>query len=166
MWLVAKLRKKEFSIFKQDLKNKIKSKLKFYQPKLLKDMNKRNKIFKKEIHLMGNYIFIYNEEFNNKNFINSLSTTRGLDYFLNKSELNQTQVINFINLCKNFEDQEGYLKPIFFKSLINFKAKFLTGPFVNQVFQVVEKKENFLKIILNDLELKLTDKAKYLYQPI
>ena len=155
MWLVAKLRKKEFSIFKQDLKNKIKSKLKFYQPKLLKDMNKRNKIFKKEIHLMGNYIFIY-----------SLSTTRGLDYFLNKSELNQTQVINFINLCKNFEDQEGYLKPIFFKSLINFKAKFLTGPFVNQVFQVVEKKENFLKIILNDLELKLTDKAKYLYQPI
>ena len=36
MWLVAKLRKKEFSIFKQDLKNKIKSKLKFYQLNCLK----------------------------------------------------------------------------------------------------------------------------------
>ena len=129
-------------------------------------MNKRNKIIKKEIHLMGNYIFIYNKEFSDKNFINSLQTTRGLDYFLSKSELNQTQVTNFINLCKNFEDQDGYLKPNFFKPLINFKGKFLTGPFVNQVFQVIEKKENFLKIILNDLELKLTDKAKYLYQPI
>ena len=56
-------------------------------------------------------------------------------------------MINFINLCKNFEDQEGYLKPVFFKSLINFKAKFLTGPFVNQVFQVVEKKKIFKNYI-------------------
>tara|TARA_B100000035_G_C20812877_1_gene470735 strand:- start:37 stop:537 length:501 start_codon:yes stop_codon:yes gene_type:complete len=166
MWLVAKLKKKEFSIFKQDLKNKIKSNLKFYQPKLFKEINKRNKIIKKEIHLMGNYIFIYNKDFKNKNFVNFLSTTRGLDYFLSKSEFNQSQLENFINLCKNFEDQKGYLKPNFFKPLINFKAKFLTGPFVNQVFQVIEKKENFLKIILNDLELKLTDKAKHLYQPI
>ena len=166
MWLVAKIKKKEFEIFKQDLNQKLKSNLKFYQPKFLKEIKKNNKTLQKEVPLINNYIFIYHPDFSKTELINFLSFTKVLDYFLKKSLFNQIQISNFIKSCKNFEDDKGYIKPNFFKSLINSKAKFLSGPFVNKVFQVIEKKENFIRIILNDLELKLTDKAKYLYQPI
>ena len=166
MWLVAKIKKKEFEIFKQNLNQKLKANLKFYQPKFLKIILKKNKITRKEVPIISNYIFIFHPDFSKIELVNFLSFTKGLDYFLKSSLFNQIQISDFIKSCKNFEDDRGYIKPNFFKSLVNYKAKFLTGPFANKVFQVIEKKENFIKIILNDLELKLTDKAKYLYQPI
>ena len=166
MWLVAKIKKKEFKIFKQNLNQKLKTDLKFYQPKFLKIISKKNKIIQKEVPLISNYIFINHPEFSKIELVNFLSFTKGLDYFLKTSLFNQIQILDFIKSCKNYEDENGYIKPNFFKCLVNYKAKFLTGPFANKVFQVIEKKENFIKIMLNDLNIKLTDKAKYLYQPI
>ena len=98
--------------------------------------------------------------------VNFLSSTKGLEYFLEKSILSQIQIQNFINSCKSFEDHQGYIKPNYFKNFLNLKARFLSGPFINQVFQVIEKKENYMKIIMNDLEIKFSDKTNYLYRPL
>lgn len=166
MWLVAKFKKNEFNLLKNSLKNKLSSSFIFYQPKILKEGLKNKKKYLKEIPLIGNYVFIFNKEFSKNNILNFLSSTKGLEYFLKKSNLNQTQIELFINTCKNFEDNQGYIKPNFFKKLINFEAKFLSGPFINQVFKIIEKRKNYIKILLNDIETKIYDETKYLYQPI
>ena len=57
------------------------------------------------------------------------------------------------------------LKINYFKNLLDLKARFLSGPFINQVFQVIEKR-NYMKIIMNDLEIKFSDKTNYLYRPL
>ena len=48
MWLVAKSKKKEFEIFKQNLNQKLKANLKFYQPKFLKIISKKIKLHEKK----------------------------------------------------------------------------------------------------------------------
>lgn len=166
MWLVAKFKKNELGTFKRNLKEKLKSNLIFYQPKFLKESSKRNKKIFKEIPLIGNYVFIFHRELSKSSLVNFLSSTKGLEYFLEKSILSQSQINNFINSCKNFEDCKGYIKPNYFKNLLDLKARFLSGPFINQVFQVIEKKENYMKIIMNDLEIKFSDKTNYLYRPL
>ena len=98
--------------------------------------------------------------------INFLSSTKGLEYFLEGSFLGQSQIDKFITLCKSFEDKKGHVQPSFFKKFLNYKARFLSGPFVDKVFEVIEKKENYIKIILNNFEIKLSDKSKYLYRPV
>ena len=166
MWLVAKFKKNELSIFKENLKIRLKSDLTFYQPKFLKETFKNNKKNVKEIPLIGNYIFVFNSNFSQKNVINFLSSTKGLEYFLDGSFLGQSQIDKFITLCKSFEDKKGHVQPNFFKNFLNYKARFLSGPFANKVFEVIEKKENYIKIILNNFEIKLSDKSKYLYRPV
>ena len=166
MWLVAKFKKNEFETFKRNLKEKLKTNLILYQPKFLKESSKKNKKIFKEIPLIGNYVFIFHRELSKSNFVNFLSSTKGLEYFLERSVLSQKQIKDFVNSCKSYEDQKGYIKPNFFKNLLNLKARFLSGPFINQVFQVIEKKENYMKIILNDLEIKFSDKTNYLYRPL
>jgi len=166
MWLVAKFKKNELTILKNNLKEKLKSNLIFYQPKFLKETFKNDKKILREIPLIGNYVFVFHSNFSQKNFINFLSSTRGLEYFLERSILSQKQISEFVTLCKSFEDNGGNIKPNFFKNLLNYKAKFLSGPFVNKIFEVIEKKENHMRIILNDFEMKLSDKAKYLYRPV
>ena len=107
-----------------------------------------------------------NSNFSQKNVINFLSSTKGLEYFLEGSFLGQSQIDKFITLCKSFEDKKGHVQPSFFKNFLNYKARFLSGPFVDKVFEVIEKKENYIKIILNNFEIKLSDKSKYLYRPV
>jgi hypothetical protein len=166
MWLIAKFKKNELMTLKNNLENKLESKITLYQPKFLTEFFKNNKKISREIPLIGNYVFIFHSKFSQKNLINFLSTTKGLEYFLGKSSINQIQINKFIELCKSFEDIKGNIKPTFFKNLLNYKAQFLSGPFVNKVFQVLEKNENYMRIILNDIEIKLSDKAKYLYRPL
>ena len=166
MWLVAKFKKNEFGTFKRNLKEKLKSNLILYQQKFLKESSKRNKKIFKEMPLIENYVFIFHKELSKSSLVNFLSSTKGLEYFLEKSILSQIQIQNFINSCKSFEDHQGYIKPNYFKNFLNLKARFLSGPFINQVFQVIEKKENYMKIIMNDLEIKFSDKTNYLYRPL
>ena len=163
MWVIAKYKKKELNIFLTEFKKKIKHETKVYQPKIQIYSKSKNVLLKS---ILGNYIFLWNESFKNTNILESLKFTKGIEYFLKKPENHQNQIIEFIDNCKNHEDTKGLLKPSFFMSSINDKAKFLTGPFANFAFKVIEKKENFLCVFVGGLKLTIKNNNNNLFQPI
>ena len=59
MWAVIKIDKKKFFSFKQDLNIKFGSGAEVYRPKLLINKFKKNKLYKKEFDLLGDYLFCY-----------------------------------------------------------------------------------------------------------
>jgi hypothetical protein len=50
--------------------------------------------------------------------------------------------------------------------MINKKAKFISGPFTNMVFEIVEKQKNRLKILVGNVVTTISNKNKYLYRPV
>ena len=166
MWVIAKFNKGEEEIFKKNLKFISGEDTKFYSPCFISRnlLNKSTKLFKRKI--LTNYIFCHNTKFLNINFFNRLKFTRGLSYFLSSYHLHQSQIINFLNLCKEHEDEKGYLKPSIFKSVIKDKGKFITGPFKNILFSILEKHKNKIEILLGDINVKISDKGSNFYQPL
>ena len=79
---------------------------------------------------------------------------------------NQKNIIEFINYCKTFENEKGYLTQSFFKTIITKKAKFISGPFTNMIFEILEKQKNKLKILVGNVVTTIPNKTNYLYRPI
>ena len=50
--------------------------------------------------------------------------------------------------------------------MINKKAKFLSGPFTNMVFEIIEKQKNKLKILVGNVVTTISDKNNYIYRPL
>ena len=142
MWLVAKIKKSELSLFKAELVKKISSEVKFYSPKIQYQKFIKNKINKYDKFVLENYIFCYHETFNQAKIISNIRFLKGLEYFLAGHCENQKEIISFINYCKSFEDRKGYLSQAFFKDIVNRKAQFITGPFANMIFEIIEKQKN------------------------
>ena len=91
---------------------------------------------------------------------------KGLEYFLKGYNLNQNEIKNFIKHCKNYENEKGYLTQSFFEKIISKKAKFISGPFTNLIFEIIEKQKNKLKILVGNLVTTIPNKKNYLYRPI
>ena len=166
MWIVAKVKFREINIFKKDLTNKVGGKVNFYFPTVECQQVTKNKrkIYNKQI--LENYIFCYHEKFNLRNFITQLKFIKGLIYFLNGYDYNQKEITSFIDYCKSFENKEGNLTPAFFNSILTQKAKFITGPFTNMIFQILERKKNKIKILLGNIVTTISNNTKYLYRPV
>tara|TARA_Y100000590_G_scaffold458446_1_gene613180 strand:+ start:1828 stop:2325 length:498 start_codon:yes stop_codon:yes gene_type:complete len=165
MWIVAKVKKSEFQIFENDLIKKI-GDANFYHPKFKYNKYVKNKIKKLEKYALGSYIFCYSKNFNDSSFVNKFKFVKGLDYFLNGYYQNQNEIVEFIKYCKNSENKEGFLTQAFFKSLISKKAKFISGPFANMMFEIIEKQKNKMKIIVGNVVTTIADSNNYLYRPI
>ena len=58
---------KNFNNLKNELIKKTDSNLKIYFPKILLNKINRGKNLKKEINIMGDYIFCFHQKFNEKN---------------------------------------------------------------------------------------------------
>tara|TARA_Y100000294_G_C8480034_1_gene306325 strand:- start:235 stop:735 length:501 start_codon:yes stop_codon:yes gene_type:complete len=166
MWIVAKIKNKELDIFKDNLIKKFDKNIKFYYPKIKYIKYFGNKIKKFEKRVLENYVFCYHEEFNKVSSVNKAKFLKGLEYFLNGHNQNQNEIISFIEYCKAYENEEGYLKPVFFKAMITKKAKFISGPFTNIIFEILERKKNNLKILIGNIVTTISDKKNYLYRPI
>ena len=111
-------------------------------------------------------VFCYHHKFSNENTINQTNNIKGLNYFLKSYKYNQEEILSFINNCKSFEDKEGFISPAFFKDLLSNKAKFISGPFTNLFFDIIEKQKGKMKIMLGNFAIAISDKSKYLYQPV
>ena len=94
--------------------------------------------------------------------VSLLKNTRGLIYFLNGCEFNQKEIIIFIKFCKSNEDSSGYLTQSFFSLIENTKAKFISGPFTQKIFDILENKAKKLKIIVNNINITISKKSKNL----
>ena len=166
MWVVAKIKINNLNTFKKNISEKIGVDIKFYQPKLEYYKYFGDKIKKYEKFVLENYIFCYHQKFNKTNFLNEIRFLKGLEYFLHGYNQNQNQIIKFIEYCKSYENDKGYLTQSFFKAMINKKAKFLSGPFANMAFEIIEKQKNKLKILVGNVVTTVSDKNNYIYRPI
>ena len=166
MWLVAKIKKSELCLFKAELVKKISSEVKFYSPKIQYQKCIKNKINKYEKFILENYIFCYHETFSQAKVVSNIRFLKGLEYFLEGHHENQNEIINFINYCKSFEDRKGYLSQAFFKDIVSGKAQFMTGPFSNMIFEIIEKQKNKLKILIGNFVTTIQDNKNYLYRSV
>jgi len=164
MWIVAKIKSSELNIFKNELRKKFNDDVKFYSPKIQLKKIIKNKIKEYNKSLLENYIFCFHEGFKNIKNTQELKFIKGLNFFLDGYELNQKQISAFINYCKNYEDSSGFIKSSFFKKIISNKAKFVSGPFTNMFFHIIEKQKNKLKIIVGNIVTIVPDNKNYLYQ--
>ena len=166
MWVVAKIKIKNLNTFKKDLSGKIGNDIKFYQPKIEYHKHFGNKVKRFEKFILENYIFCYHEKFKKFSSVNEVKFLKGLEYFLEGYIQNQNNIIKFIEHCKTFENEKGYLTQSFFKTIVIKKAKFISGPFTNMIFEILEKQKNKLKILLGDIVTTIPNTTNYLYRPI
>ena len=66
MWALIKYDQKNLNFFKNNLCKILGDNCNFYYPKYLLKKKIKNKVFNKEINLLGDYIFCYNENFSQK----------------------------------------------------------------------------------------------------
>ena len=166
MWVVAKIKIKNLHVFKKDLVGKTGDDVKFYYPKVEYYRYFGSKVKRFEKLVLENYIFCYHEKFKKSNFINEIKFLKGLEYFLEGYNHNQKNIVQFIEYCKMFENDKGYLTQSFFITMITKKAKFMSGPFTNMIFEILEKQKNKLKILVDNIVVTIPNKTNYLYRPI
>ena len=166
MWIVAKIKIKNLHFFKKDLVSKMGSDVKFYYPKVEYHRYFGSRVKRFEKFVLENYIFCYHEKFKKSSFVYEVRFLKGLEYFLEGYNQNQSNIIKFIEYCRTFENEKGYLEQSFFKTIIRKKAKFISGPFTNMIFEILEKQKNKLKILVGNIVTTIPNKTNYLYRPI
>ncbi len=165
MWTIIKFEKKKLEFLKLDLKKKLGSECKFYQPKLLYKNYRKKKLIEKEFNLLGDYLFCFNSKFENSKFIETINYSRGLKYVLNGFTESQKEICMFIDKCKSSEDKNGYISDQFYDLKINSTYKFFSGPFTNSIFKILELQKNRIKILMGNLNTTV-NKKEFLFQPV
>ena len=165
MWTIIKFDKKRLNSLKEDFSNKFGKDYKIYIPKLACQRYRNNEIVKKEINLLGDYMFCFHRSFEDIRIINTLNNLRGLKYFLTGFKDSQKEIINFINKCKNSEDKDGFLSHKFYDLRLNRPYKFFSGPFTNKIFKIIELQKNKIHILMGNLKTTVK-KENFLIQSV
>ncbi len=168
MWAVIKFDKKKLCELKNDLSRKLGSDPDIYIPKLNLQKFKNKKVYNLDNFLLGDYLLCYHNNFVLSNTIQSLKYCRGLKYFLPGFLSSQEEISKFINYCKNHEDDQGYLKQSFFN--LNYKKnktlKFISGPFNQVVFNLIQDGHNKFKVLINNLNVTVSKKKYHFFKPV
>ena len=165
MWTVIKFDRKKFSFFKNELRNKLSTEHFLYYPKLLVRKYKNNKLIKKEYNMLGDYVFCYDKKLENNEILAKLKFVKGLKYVLSGSLSSQEEIKKFIKTCKEFENKNGYITQNIFQLREDQKYKFVSGPFIDKIFQIIHIQQNKIKILLGDLKTTIK-KKEFLFNPV
>jgi len=166
MWIVLKYKKSEFSFLRQDFKKILGDLPLIFRPKFKYQKLVKNKLQFLEKDILDDYLICYHEQFRNIKMMTILKNSRGLKYFLLNSQTNQKAIVNFIDYCKKNQDENGYIKQSFFEFSNITRGKFLSGPFTNMIFSVIENQKNKLKILIGKVKTTITKNSNYLYRPV
>ena len=164
MWSVIKFDKKSFHLLKNDLKKKIGEDCIFYRPKVLIQKYRNNKLIKKEIEIMGDYLFCFHKKFERKETIENLKFTRGLKYFLDGFLQFQEDILLFVQKCKKLEDVNGYVSENLYEININSNYIFTTGPFAEKIFKIISLQKNKINILMGNLKTTVS-KKEFFFNP-
>ena len=156
MWLVIKYKKNQLEVLKKSVTSIIGDKPEFYIPKI-----KINKIFKGKIvenkkDLLNKYIFCRHQKFKEFSLLNLLNYAKGIQLVLKGLLENQKNIIEFINICRSHENEDGFIKQSFFNNLNKSQIQFQSGPFSKEIFQVIEEKSKEIKILKNNIKIKIS----------
>ena len=166
MWIVIKYKTRELNILKKAMKELLNENPEYFLPqiKYSKIINKKFKFLNKT--LLEGYLIFFHNKFKDEKILNSIKYTRGVSQLLNGFKNSQKEIIKFINRCKSFEDNKGFIKQDFFNRDNFVKAKFISGPFTNFVFDILSKKSDKTEIILGKYKATLSKKSNHLYFPV
>jgi len=165
MWTIIKIDSKKISTLKKEFFEKIGKDVKFYSPKLKLKRYINSKICIRENYLLGNYLLCFHEEFKKKKFITSLQYCKGLKYFLKNFNSSQIEIENFILKCKENEDSEGYIKQSFFDFKNKNKLEFISGPFTNLIFSILEENKNTIKALIGNYKISVSKEENF-FRPV
>ena len=166
MWIVLKYKRSELVFLRQDFKKILGDLPLIFRPKFKYQKLVKNKLHFLEKDVLDDYLICYHEKFQNSTIMTVLKNLRGLKYFLANSKTNQKEIENFIDYCKKNQDENGYIKQSFFKFSNIKKGKFLSGPFTNMIFSVIENQGHKLKILIGKVTMTITKNSNYLYRPV
>ena len=166
MWVVIKYKFNEFNLLKKNFTQILGESPNYYIPKIRyqKLVKNRIKIFEKTV--LEGYLICFHSKFQDSKTLFKLKYTRGLNYFLRGFEENQKEISYFVNYCKKFEDEKGYLLQDFFDQDDIKKGRFVSGPFTNLVFNIISRQRNKLKVLIGNLKTTICKKSGYLYRSI
>lgn len=165
MWAVIKINTKSFEILKKEFIEKIGSDVKFYIPKLKIKKFTKSKISIKQKLLLGDYLLCFHKSFSSRTVLDSLKYCRGLKYFLTDLICHQSEIEKFIQKCKENEDMEGFIKPTFFELQNKNKYEFISGPFINMIFKIVQENKFSIKALMGKYTLNIS-KEENLFRPV
>ena len=162
MWVVLKYKPKEFEILKDSFFKILGEMPEFYNPKYKYERYINNKLKTFEKSILNNYLICKHNKFKDPKIVNILKNSRGLIYFLSGYEFNQKKLEEFIKFCRLNEDANGFLTQSFFKIIKKTKAKFISGPFTQMIFDIIEDREGKLKVLLNNVSMTISKSSKNL----
>lgn len=165
MWTILNFEKNNYKILKNNLIKKLGKDTHIYCPVLLIQTFRKNKLISKEFNLLGNYLFCFNKNLKNRSLVDSLKYIRGLKYFLSGCLISQQEIELFIRKCKSCENKDGYISQDFFNIQKNFDYKFMSGPFADKIFKLLNFQKNKLEILLGKVKTSI-NKEKFLFTPI
>ncbi len=165
MWTILKIDKKKFKLLKLDFEKKLGKELKFYNPKIKIQKFQKNNYKDFEVDILGNYLFCFHKSFEKKNVMSSLQYSRGLKYFLEGFTQSQSEINLFINKCKNYEDDKGFLSSSFFSICFDKNYKFFSGPFTERIFKVINLQKNKIEILMGQIKTTI-DRKNFLFKPV
>ena len=165
MWLVFKIKKKRLNQFREDLEKKIDKNFLIYSPKILIKKKLKTQEKNQELQLLDDYIFCYHSNFSDQKFLTKIKYCRGLKYFLTGYKLGQSEIKKFIDLCKSFENKDGFLNYDFFKIDLNKNYKILSGPFVGQIVKILNYQKNKIDLVLGNIKASI-NRENLLFKPV
>ena len=165
MWTVLKIDKKNLAFLKNDFFKKLGKDVKFYMPKLQLKKFIRKKIYIKESFVLGDYMLCFHKDFSKKSVLTSLKYCKGLKYFLMDFFNSQKEIEKFISKCKENEDENGFLKSTFFDFKNNESYEFISGPFTNMIFSIINENKLSIKALLGNYRI-MVSKKENLFRPV
>ena len=164
MWTVLKIDKKNLALLKKDFSNKLGKDVKFYIPKLQLKKFLKKKIFIKEISLLGDYLLCFHKDFSKRSVLDSLKYCKGLKYFLTDFLNSQNEIEKFITKCKENENENGFIKSTFFEFKKSKKYEFISGPFTNMIFNILQENKLSIKALIGNYRVTVS-KELNLFRP-
>ena len=165
MWTIIKIDRKKIFTLKNEFIKKIGKDVVFYAPKIKLQKYLNSKILVKENYLLGDYLLCFHKKFKNNAVLTTLKYCKGLKYFLDHLNCSQSEIIQFVSRCKKNEDKDGYIKQSFFNFKNKNKFEFVSGPFTNLIFSVLEENKISIKGILGKHQISVS-KANNLFRPV
>ncbi len=162
MWTVIKYKKDKLNLLKKDLIDKLGKEVKLYIPKIKYQKINKNKMYFKEHCILGDYLLIFDEKLKNIENLNIIKYCKGLKSILDGFQSSQKEINDFVDKCKKFEDNDGFLSQGFFEIFLNKSYKFLSGPFTGMMFKIIDIEQKKLKILIN-LRSTTVTRNKYIF---
>ena len=166
MWIVFKYKINQLNILKKSLRDLLGNDLEYFIPRIKYDLIIKTKIKTFQKSILEGYLICFDEKFNDKNIVNRLKYTKGINYILDGFQTSQNEILDFVNKCKKFQDQEGFMKQDFFSKTNFTKARFISGPFTNLVFEVLSQQADKIEILIGKYKTILSKNSRFLYKPI